>query len=578
METPFQLRKNRCGLPPLLAFPPDPTHNISDDQSDSDEQTCRGKKLWENQLKELELVNTANRRIRWLLSRLSVHIDTSESCESDVNDLFPYFHSGDVENYADPITIFELNRITKKLNNFSSKVDIVFGPSETSASTSEEIEDTTCCRYWRDIIPKRFSSNNISLRWSDLLALPLEDAASDILELFEVNSDNKGNVEGIQSYLHYQAAEALRNIEEVTLPSLKQRLKQNQNQHHKMQMIQKEFANRYNKIFEQLDDYCMNVLRVESDTLPLCPLKHEESLQDETLIDSYARDIGKCAFEPMRKEFYTLSDRFVKLLTGVTMESSGERRYYGQSISRGIIYFRRFIEFITSSQDISKQQQSFDRNNQVSLETLYQFTHVNVSNNNQHSATCLSQFMNSPAVRAKLVSDLQQLEAFLTCRNREITRTSSRGFGHTLEEAIDMEWTQFCIKRGANQTTAQGVSEGMEKVSSDDIILFQEATHNVLTQIAGDGAQAKRLRLLADAVGYPSSNEATSIESFSLHFDHLCQKAANISYQMTFFDEQSKRMTEAILQIETEMDLTQKEVRVTENRIECICNGLKVAL
>ena len=572
METPSQLRTIRCGLPPLLPFPPDPT-NTADrniEQSDSDEYKSRGQKLWAMQLKEEELMNTANRRIRWILNRLGAHINSLENSASDERDLFPNNHSRVEENDAYQLTIFDLNGIARKLNGLSCEFDIFSEPGEKLESTSEEVDDTAYFRYWNENISIRFPDRNIPLCWSAVLALPLKDAASDILALYEVNSDTESNGEGIRNYLQYQAAETLRNIQELVLPSVKNRLKQKQTLHHKMQMTQKEFTNRYNKTFEQLDDYCMNVLRVESDILPLCPLENEESLEYAATIDSYARDIGKCAFEPLRKEFHTLSDRFVKLLTGVTMESSGERRHHGKSISHGITYYRRFIEFILSSQDRTNHQQSLDRESEAPLETLYQFTTDIGSNDNHHGATCLSQLMNSPAVRAKLVSDLRQLDVFLSCRKREIARTSSIGFGHTLAEAIDMEWTQFCIRRGGNETAEHS------KVSSEDVIRFQEATRFVFTQIVGDGAHAKRLRLLADAVGYTSNDEATAGGSFSWHFNALCRKAANLSRQMTFFDEQAKRMTKAITQLATEIDVIQAEVRVMENRIACICDGLKV--
>ncbi|KAL7481651.1 hypothetical protein ACHAW6_007330 [Cyclotella cf. meneghiniana] len=571
IETPSQLRTIRCGLPPLLPFPPDPTdtsiRNI--EHSHSNEGKSRGRQLWAKQSKEQELMNTANRRIRWILTRLGSHINSLESV-CDERDLFPYNHSRGEENDACRLTVFDLNCIARKLNGLSCEFDILLEPREKLESTSEEVEGAAYFRYWNETISVRFPDNNIPLCWSAVLAIPLEEVASDILALYEVNSDNKSNGEGIRNYLQYQAAETLRNVQELALPSVKHRLKQKQTLHHKMQMTQKEFANRYNKTFELWDEYCTNVLRVESDTLPLCPRENEDSLDNyETTTDSYAKDISKCAFEPLRQEFRKLSDRFVKLLTGVSMESSGERRYYGQSISHGITYYRRFIEFILSSQDIKNHEQLLDREREVPLETLYQFTTEISSTDNHHGATCFSQFINSPAVRAKLVSDLRQLDAFLSCRRREISKTSSRGFGHTLAEAIDIEWTQFCIRGGANDTA------GHWKVSSDDVIRFQEATSFVLTQILGDGAHAKRLRLLADVVGYTSSDEATSREPFSWHFNVLCQKAANLSRQMAFYEQQANRMTMAVLQLETEIELIQEKVRVMENRVACICDGLK---
>jgi hypothetical protein len=93
-------------------------------------------------------------------------------------------------------------------------------------------------------------------------------------------------------------------------------------------------------------------------------------------------------------------------------------------------------------------------------------------------------------------------------------------------------------------------------------------------QIVGDGTHAKRLRLLADAVGH----ESVPAEPFSLHLNLLCLKAAHLSRQLTLLDDQSKTLYKSMEEIEKSIGQTQTELKVMENRIQYIGEGLRATL
>jgi hypothetical protein len=500
-----------CGLPPLLPFPPD---SFSDDSTLTE--------VWDKQLKENELIKVANERIQWLLGHLRIYIDSLEDVTTE--DVQQLLSSNAGVGVA--LTTFDLKQIATTLKVMPIQSTTFWESLQKGAPGAAD--DSNFLQYWNERLSK---SNLGSLDWIDLLMLPLDDAASGVMAIYHVDDNRNMKREDATAYLQCQAVEILCIIRNEILPSTKQRLHLQKSQLHKMQTIQKEVEHRYNTAFDQWDDYCVNVLKIESDKLPLCPVnKH-----DAASMDSFVRDIGKCVVEPLRDEFGTLSEHFVRQLTERSINGGNEFNCYSEDIFQAINYYREFTRFVSQNHPEYSESEH--------LETLYQFATSNDIN------SCLLQFMTSPDARVKLLSDLQQLDAFLSCRKRENTGAISRGFGHFVAEAIDMEWTRSNIKCDTDR--------------------FKQATHDLLMRIIGDGTQAKRLRLLANAVGYPATQKVSS------HFSLLCQRASNLACHMMNIDDQSKSLANALAKLVSNIDKTDREIRTVENRVRYICEELK---
>jgi hypothetical protein len=546
METPSFIRTKKCGLPPLLPFHPGSTQSLP---SDAVEQ------VWNSQLKEQEFMDNAMYKIRWILVRLQDHIT---SLDMDVD--FQVLCDANGSTNEPPLTVFDLNQVALRLEDLPVQLDRSTFSQYLEKSTSSELDDTKLISYWIERV-------RVSSGWENMLVCPLKDAASDIFALYGQEMDGNQN-DLVDNYLQYYAVQILRQIQHVSLPSLKQQLEKQQNHHHKMQSTQKEVANRYNTTFEQLDDYCMNVLRIESDTLPLY-LGNDATIGDNAMIDAYAKDIGNCVIQPMGKEFHTLCDRFVRLLTGWSKLSDDNFIDHRKDICRAIAYHRHFIKFV------SNQQCAHDHTDDMPLKTLHQFAAGSSDNYEYHGESCLSQFIISPRTRVELINDLQQLDSFLSCRKRELVGVTSRSFGHSVAEANDLEWTQFCIKQKGNTASSEQVPmDNLVGITSEEVALFKQSTQDILMQIVGDGTHAKRLRLLADAVGH----ESVPAEPFSLHLNLLCLKAAHLSRQLTLLDDQSKTLYKSMEEIEKSIGQTQTELKVMENRIQYIGEGLRATL
>ena len=448
-------------------------------------------------------MKAADDKIQWLLFRVTTAINSLEDMNTDVERVLSTYTGGSIA-----LTIFDLEQIAAALKRSSFQPDNVLDTSS---------KDTKFLQYWVDRI-----NGSEMMDWNSVLKCPLEEAASEILTLYKGSESNVKQDTTI--YLQYYASEILRTACQTEQPALKQRLQQRKHELNHLQTSHAAVEQRYNASFDQWDDYCKNVLKVESDTLPLCPLNKYE----DVVFDAYAKDIEKCVVESLRKEFDSLSERFVK----------GCHR---EDIVQAIGYCRSFTEFV-SQQEVC--------NADSMLETLSQF----ITGNNISS--CLSQFRTLPCVRVQLVSDLQQLEVFLSCRKRDIAAASSRGFGHNIAEAIGVEWTKFTIEKSTSKNTG---------LAPHDVDRFQHATCEVLQQIAGDGTQAKRLRLLSDTVGYSSTQQSPST---------LYQKAAKLSCQMTLLDDQSKLLAQSVKKTKVYIEETEKELKAVENRVQYISERL----
>ena len=434
----------------------------------------------------------------------------SENIDDDAEGMLSMYTGGNIV-----LTIFDLEQIVAALKSTSFQPDIVLGQSSNKI-------DSNLSKYWEN----RINRGSIT-DWESALRCPLEEAAVEILTLH--NDNERDAKQDTMTYLHYHASEILRAVCEIDQHSLKQRLQQQNQELHQLQTCYSDVEQRYNTSFDQWDDYCKNVLKVESDALPLCPLnKH-----DDEIFDDYIKDIETCVRQSLRDEFKSLSERFVE-------------GCYREDIVQAIDYYHNFTEFVSQRKVFS--------NSDSMLKTLNKFTSgVDIS-------SCLSQFRTSPAARVQLVSDLQQLDIFLSCRKKDIAAASSRGFGHNIAEAIDVEWNQFNIEKSTNMNAG---------VSPHDVDRFQQATYEVLKQIVGEGAQAKRLRLLSDAVGYSSTEESPRI---------LYLKAGKLSLQMTVLDDQSKLLVQSIKKAEKVMEMSEKDLKKMENRIQYISERLKAII
>ena len=485
----------KCGLPPPLLFP----YESSEEHGNA---VCN-QQLWENQVKEQELMQIANNRIEWLLSQYTNYY---QHHDANVQQL----PSVSTEDGA-ALTTYDLKQIAEEMKSSSIQPKILL-EYVTNGNTSD---DTEFYQYWNGIL------NGSNLDWYKILLYPLEEAAAEVFTIYNLQHGD------VTAYFQYQAAKSLCRIQNVILPLLEKALQQKQNSLHNMELTQKEVEIRYNKAFEQWDDYCMNVLKVESDILPLCPLDKNNA----AAMSNYISDIGKCVIEPLRNEFNSLSERFV---------ASCSRK----DIVEAIEYYRVFSQFVSQCQS-----------DKTFYDGLFEKLHHFASENSSTSA--LDEFKTSAATRVQLISELQQLEGFLSCRKRDIGGFTSRGVGHIIAEAIDMEWIQFSMKQSTSKYTEIHIDR------------YLQAVHDVQQQIVGDGAQAKRLRLLADAIGYPHTRGTSG------QLNLLCQKAANLSRQMTIFDSQSKALTRSIAMLTSSVNAAKSDVNKTKNRAHRITKGLE---
>ena len=473
------------------------------------------------------------------------------------------------------------------------------------------------------------------------LLLPLRDATREILSCYKcignesypppatvsATTTSKITPQEIQNYLLYHTKHTLTHIQHFVLPSLLTKSNAQQTQlSSRQQPILMEWEKRYDVAFEEWDDYCIKVLGVECDVLPLFPVRRrcvdgggdnidnsgtiggnekkvceeeEEEDDDAILICNYAHQVETCVLKPMRKEFEMLSKGFLKLFVmhGVgdvrndISDSAMAVKCHGKDIVNAIDYYRQFTTFVSSTRWLDPSHQQKQKQKQQSshtfgdtaenddgmviFSTLSKFisalgpsSTISAQDNDASSTTTyesiLSEFINSPIARVNLVTELQQLDAFLSSRKRELSSgnsnsgplASARG-GIAIVEAMDMEWTRECVSRHS----------GLEGMSLEDVLRFHSAVQHVLVQIVGDGMQAKRLRFLADAIG-------CCPKTTTYRFRLLCQRAAHLARYMTVCHEQREACSQLVKQAGLELELAKSDVTRMEMRVELIRNGL----
>ena len=590
------------------------------------------------------------------------------------------------EHWTHLLTLFDLRRFANKLEE-TVGMDDALPLLLKSMKVEQQWQKELCAdvhEYWNHqiygdgkngSINDNLSHNTVPKTWYDLFVLPYNDAAYRILSLFygihdEVDSSDsieqssvqqaqpttsssttsstmtriktietpqtkiiqqtpKPTPIKIQNYLLYQASYALQCLQHLVLPSLRNHHQSIlKNQLPNQQRLLNEWEVRYHKAFEEWDEYCMNVLGVESDVLPLFPLEIEKKKRNDDVgnerkkecekecvggdrgdsvddamsgaLRDYSKEVENCVIGPMREEFQKLSERFVQSLCNrvVPLSEKGDVRCYGKDIAKAIVYYREFATFVASQRWEPVQQNSSQQCHRVDemvkscemLPTLYHFVTTSVikkgedddtSNIDDDFSPLLFMFTKNPMIRVNLVSDLQLLQSFLSTRKKELSFSpsshhahSAYGGGRAIIEAIDMAWAQHCIAQrssSSSQLSSSNTTEllCLEGISLEEVTKFHAATHNVLLQIVGDGAQAKRLRLLADAVGFPNPN----INDCG-RFHQLCQQAAHLAWYMTLCHDQREACHQAVQRGLVAIGLAEEELRRMERRIEWIREGL----
>ena len=263
----------------------------------------------------------------------------------------------------------------------------------------------------------------------------------------------------------------------------------------------------------------------------------------------------------MKSELERLSERFLQFLDGKD----------GQIIADAVVYYREFTTFLLMASGSDNAADAVEEVG-VKLPTLYQYA-TSANNDEPDSAptqqSLMARFTTSPRTRANLVSDLQQLEAFLSSRKRELSsRSLSTRSGRDIVDAIQLEWTQHCLQHASSQSLE-------EIISNDDITQFHMTVCNANVQITGDGSHAKRLRLLADMVGLPNDKNDDISDCCSILFQSKCREAAQLAHRMSLYQDQQEASANAVEICVQTIRLTEEKVSDLERSMEWIHEGLK---
>ena len=469
--------------------------------------------LWRNQLREEELWNDAQTNTLTLLREIiSFHSHNEKDRESSsliADELMQQFgrriivhptstimNVNNTENIKNEqhndawLTIYDIGKIAQILQDHCGED----GPTEFVQNSNSIAQHL---RVKQVIVPP----NNMS--WHEVIIIPSNDAAYTILQIY----DKETSKQHIRQYLNYRAIRTMEQIKYFTLPFQKRQLLQLEEYHCKQQQLLTELERCYNDAFEKLDDYCINILGVESDTLPLFPERLTAAEVDGGYdavakgMDDYSDQVARHVRTIMMDELEKISIRFLAFL--------GDN---GKAISTAIEYYLHFTDFLSSVEWRDGQEPANHAKHEVMMSTLKQFV---ISS----SDSLTTEFIHSPSARVMLVSDLQQLNSFLISRKFELS--SRVGTGRDVMEAIDLAWTQYCITTASFKPGCNLVD-----ITVEDISQYSAAVQNVLAQIVGDGMHAKRLRLLADALGCEKTEE-------TFRFKMLCRRAASLAYQMS---------------------------------------------
>lgn len=502
-------------MPPRLAFSP------RDSDIDADEHL----RLWKNQLREDELWSDAHTHTTHLLREIfsvygqQVDDDLFQKFERSLDDT-----EENIQNSQTWLTIYDLESISQKMQDHHSD-----GPNDVFLQNS--IYTGSIAKHTPE---NKSESPNRS--WQEVITNLYNNTAYEILKKI-YNKD--ASHQHVRHYLIYRAMRTMEQVKYFNIPFRKRQLLQLKQYHCKQHQVQTELERCYNDAFEKLDDYCMNVLGVGSDTLPLFPEQPAATIHNSTIgvIDEYAEKVARHLRKIMTDELEKISMRFISFLQDNREE-----------ISMAIEYHAQFTSFLSSAEWKKGGKNAADDD---VMPTLKRFVTTSCD-------SLISQFTTSPSIRVTLVRDLQQLYLFLTSRKREL---SSRGVGsgRDVVEAIYLAWTQHCI----TTTSAKPDGCNLNDLTLHDVSLYTSAVESVLAQIAGDSLHAKRLRLLADTLSCPTKDEA-------LRFRMLCRRAANLSYLMSLYHNQQEMSALTMERCKLEVQMKEEELRCDTRRLDML--------
>ena len=561
-----QYRTKICGLPPKLAFSPKTSASPSTDRyndngsGDNDDnlqhQQQEKMKLWKKQLREEEIWKNAQTGTRFLISdivKMKQHDDSSKKMSNEFVQRFGrrLLDSNQIEKDYTTTTIwlttYDVENIAQILqNHIPLENDIIH---EFIQNSKHNASDT--------VIKRIQEQENRLESWYELLITPLKDAAEQILKLYDKDPSSSST----QQYLHYRAIRTMEQVQHFTLPFQKQELSELKKYNAKeQQIVQHELERCYNESFEKLDDYCMNVLGVESDTLPLFPeIQHGRQQQGkmncgsnvEQIIIEYSYKVGNHVQKIMLDEFEALAKKFLIFLD--------DKRLI---LSHAIQYYQQFTSFLSSPQwrkmrNDNAKEESSTRDHEFLLPTLQRFATSSSEGNSR-----LSKFIQSPSMRYTLVTELQQLDAFFVARQRELSSRIGGG-GRDVANAINLAWIQY------NASSDHGT---FTDISMTDISQYRSIVQSVLSQITGDGLHAKRLRLLADAIGHPLDADD---EDF-FRFKRLCLRAAELAYKMSLYQSQQEASAVRMEYCKADIELSEEEIRLGACRLGALITSCEL--
>ena len=532
-------RSQVCGLPLKLAFSP----SASPPNAGSEHQLLQLQ--WKNQGREEELWKDAQTETLVLLREIisfqqgREDMDRESSLAEDLMENFgrrivhPTSTDEDIENedhqfdYA-WLTIHDTEKIALKLQEHHAEGPTDFLQNSTDQSLVKHIQE-------KDLVPPNIKS------WHDVIIIPFNNAAQTILQIY----DKDASKQHIYQYLTYRAIRTMEQVKYFSIPSQKKEMLQLKEYYCKQQRLITELERYYNDAFEKLDDYCTNVLGVESDTLPLFPEEpvsaavNDEHDTIDKAIDEYSDQVASHVRAFMMNELNEVSERFLSILA--------DNR---KAIATAIEYYLHFTKFLASTQWRDGQESAIDDKQEMTMLTLRHFVTSPVD-------SLISEFIQSPSTRVILVSELHHLDSFLISRKRELS--SRAGVGRDVIEAIDLAWTQHCITTETSSKSGCNLNE----VTLDDISQFSSAVQNVLAQIVGDSLHAKRLRQLADVLGCLPSEDA-------FRFKILCRRAAVLANQMSNYQRQKEASSLTLSRCKMDLIGKEKEIGIDLNHLDAL--------
>jgi len=442
--------------------------------------------------------------------------------------------------------------------------------------------------------------------WEDLLLLPHRTAAAHVLSCNNMEVSKKCattsadvdvdvNEESIHEYLLRHASQTHEKMEHFQLPSLRKHLLLHEEHYHQQERRLKRIGQMYDTAFEKWDDFCTDVLGVESsDSLPSFPNvsmdENESNLQ--CIISEYTKEVGMHVVDSMRDEFDTLSIRFFHSLSSPpnnnVTRTKEDTKCHGEDFINAIHHYRQFTSFTSIAASSSPGCDNVENNTagedeeneSTNLATLYRFVMSSSHNEKDDSTTgrgaLITEFKTSPITRGRLIGDLQQLEAFLASRKQELSShrslSSAHRVGRDVIDAIELEWTQFCMMQSSPPLSQSPVS------SLEDITRYHSSTCNILSQIHGNGsAMTTRMSFLADNVGVVPTIDHDDVNSdcfTTSSFGATCRNAALLAHRLALYQCAQEASTNVVEACALAVGSTREEISRLERRIIKIRDGL----